>query len=71
MASLVGNVSRDGVCAMKSTKCANGDVAMNGAKASNAMEKCTEYSGVGPVGLDAAQKCGNGDQHAAQVTRDS
>ncbi len=55
MASLVGNVSRDGMCAMRSTKCANGGVAMNGAKAWNSTEKCTEYSGVGLGGLDAAQ----------------
>jgi hypothetical protein len=44
---------------------------MNGAKAWNSMKKCAEYSGVGLGGLDAAQKCGNNDQHAAQVTRDS
>ncbi|PRX34290.1 hypothetical protein B0G75_102320 [Paraburkholderia sp. BL18I3N2] len=71
MASQVGNVSRDGMCAMKSTKCANGGVAMDGAKAWNSTERCTVYGGVGLGGLYAARECGNSDQHAAQVTRDS
>ena len=56
---------------MKSTKCANGGVAMDGAKAWNSTEKSTEYGGVGLGGLCAARKCGSGDQHAGQVTRDS
>ncbi|HEX7909133.1 hypothetical protein [Paraburkholderia sediminicola] len=51
MASQVGNVSRDGVCARRSTKCANGGVAMDGAKARNSTGKDTEDGGVGLGGL--------------------
>jgi hypothetical protein len=52
---------------MWSTKCANGEVAMDGAKAWNSTGKCTEYSGVGLGGLYAAQKCGSGNQHAGRL----
>ncbi|WP_162831470.1 hypothetical protein [Paraburkholderia caffeinilytica] len=53
MASQVGSVSRDGVCARRSTKCANGGVAMDGAKARNSTGKNTEDGGDSLGGLFA------------------
>jgi hypothetical protein len=57
MASQVGNVSRDGMYARRSTKCANGGIAMDGAKAWNSTGKGTEDGGVSDSGLRAPQKC--------------
>lgn len=67
MASQVGNVPRDGMCTERSTKCANGGVAMDGAKAWESTGKGTEDGGIGHGGLCASPKCGSGDQHACRL----
>ncbi|SIT35254.1 conserved hypothetical protein [Paraburkholderia ribeironis] len=50
MASQVGSVSRDGMCSNRSTKYANGGVAMDDSQALNSTGKGTE---VGGMGLDS------------------
>ncbi|CAE6691158.1 hypothetical protein R69749_01794 [Paraburkholderia domus] len=60
-------MSRDGGYARKSTKCANGGVAMDGAKAWNSREKGTEDGGAGHSGLCAPQKCGRSNQHVCRL----
>jgi hypothetical protein len=67
MASLVGNVSRDGMCANSSTKCANGGVSMDGTTARDSSGKSAEVGGAGLGGLCTAQKRGSGDQHACRL----
>ncbi|QQC62831.1 hypothetical protein [Paraburkholderia ginsengisoli] len=67
MASQVGNVSRVGKCAKSSTKCANGGVSMDGAKARNSSGESTEIGGAGLDGQRTAQECGSGDQHACRL----
>jgi hypothetical protein len=67
MASQIGNVSRDGTCANSSTKCANGGVARDDAKAWNSAGKSVVHGRVGRGGLSATRKDGNGDQHACRL----
>jgi hypothetical protein len=67
MASQIGNVSRDGTRADSSTKCANGDVAREDAKAWNSAGKSAVHGRVGRGGRSATQKYGSGDQHACRL----
>jgi hypothetical protein len=67
MASQVGNVSRDGKCPDRSTKCANKSVAMNGTNARISTEKSAEANGLGLDGRCTVQKSGNNDQHACRL----
>ncbi|MGF6570213.1 MULTISPECIES: hypothetical protein [Paraburkholderia] len=67
MASQVGNVSRDGKCAISSTKCANNGVAINGTNARNSTEKSAEADGSGLDGRCTVQKRGSDDQHACRL----
>jgi hypothetical protein len=67
MASQVGNMSRDGMCADSSTKCANDGVATDDAKAWNSVGKSAVVGGAGRGGLCATRKYGSGDQHACRL----
>jgi hypothetical protein len=67
MASQVGNVSRDGMCANSSTKCASNGVATDDAKAWNSTGKSAVVGGMGRGGLRATRKDGSGDQHASRL----
>ena len=53
MASQVGNVSRDSGCTKVSTKCANGEVARDGAKAVNSTENGAEVGGMLPPDIQS------------------
>lgn len=67
MASQVGNVSRDGGCAIWSTKCANGGSVADGAKALKTSKESTKCGGRGLGGHCVPEKCGCSGQHASRL----
>ncbi len=67
MASQVGNASRVGRCVSQSSKCANDNVARNGANARDSIGKGTEAGVIGLGGQYAARWCGNGVKHVCRL----
>src|SRR4051812_30760692 len=67
MASQIGSVSHDEMCASSSTKCANGGIAKNGAGARNLRENRAADSGAGLDGPCGAIAGRNSDQHACRL----